>query len=277
MEFLNEKVLNEGLFGSSLQEISYTDALEQFRKMYKQLKEAIKKTTACNSIKTYDEKTIFPNIYAISKKDFRSTMQQYATETFSIFELARESGLTENIVINELNAIFDELNYAYKDFSITFLRTNEGNDTYRFFIYMDFKKCLKNILSEKQPKMSLPAVDMVKEFKDKKDDIIVNIKKNHLSKSLKFDKSYQSEIFRYQAASGSGICYCLQSENNGFIEKDFSHITPKLSSWSVTMNLAYSLEETILKDTHITLSRFPNRNGSYSFWLLSKSNVKITY
>jgi len=275
MEFLNEKLLSEGLFSSSLQEVSYTDVLEQFKKLNKQLSESLKKTTACKSIKTYKE--IYPNIYAISKKDFRMTMQQFISETFSIFELARESELTENIVINELNSIFDELNYAYKDISITFLKTNEGNDTYRFYAYLDFKKCLKNILDYRQPKEQLFAKDMIKEFNDKKDDIIVAIKKHPLGKTLRFDKSYKSEIFKYQAASGSGVCYCLQEENNGFIDRDFSNLNPKVTSWSVSMNLAYTLSETILKNTHITLTRFPNRNGSYSLWLISNPNIKITY
>jgi len=275
MEFLNEKLLSEGLFSSSLQEVSYTDVLEQFKKLNKQLTEAISKTTACKSIKTYKE--IYPNIFVISNKDYRMTMQQYVSETFSIFDLSRESEMTENIVINELNSIFDEINYAYKDISITFLRTNEGSDTYRFYAYLDFKKCLKNILSYKQPKEQLFAKDMIKEFKDKKDTVITTIKKHSLGKSLRFDKSYEPEIYKYQATSGSGICYCLQNETNGFIDKDFSSIAPKVSSWSVSMNLAYTLNETVLKDTHMTLTRFPNRNGSSSLWLISNPNIKITY
>jgi len=275
MEFLNEKVLSEGLFGPSLQEVSYLEVLEQFKKLNKQLAESLKKTTACKSIKTY--KDIYPNIFVLSQKDFRMTMQQFVSETFSIFDLARESEMTENIVINELNRIFDELNYAYKDISLTFLRTNEGNDTYRFYVYLDFKKCLKNILDYKQPKEQLLAKDMIREFREKKDTVITEIKKHPLGKTLRFDKSYESEIFKYQATSGSGICYCLQSENNGFIDKDFSAISPKVTSWSASMNLAYMLNETILKGSHMTLSRFPNRNGSFSLWLISNPNIKITY
>jgi len=275
MEFLNEKMLSEGLFSSKLEEVSYNDVLEQFKKLNKQLSEAISKTTSCKSIKTY--KDIYPNLYVISKKDFRMTMQQFASETFSIFDLSRESEMTENIVISELNQIFDELNYAYKDISLTFMRTNEGNDTYRFFIYLDFKKCLKNILDYSKPKEQMFAKDMINEFNSKKDEVILAIKKHPLGKSLKFDKGYKPEIYKYQATSGSGICYCLQNEKDGFIEKDFSTIVPKLTVWSVSMNLAYMLDESVLKNSHIKLSIFPNRNGSYSLWLLSNPNIKGTY
>jgi len=142
---------------------------------------------------------------------------------------------------------------------------------------MDPKKCLKNIVDYKQPKQELNAKDMIKEFNDKKDDVILNIKKHPLGKSLKFDKSYVSKIYRYQATSGSGICMGLQDENDGFIDTDFSKIEPKISSWSVTMNLAYMLDETILKNSNIVVFSFPNNNRSYGLWLASKPNIKITY
>jgi len=276
MEILTEKMmLSEGLFGPSLQEVDYTDIINQFNKLNKQLTESLKKTTALKSIKTYKE--IIPNIYTISQKDFRMTMQQYVSEPFSIFDLARQSELTENIVINELNAIYDELNYAYKDISIVFLKANQSGDSYRFYVYLDFKKCLKNIINYRKPKEDLYAKDMIHEFNEMKDNVILAIKKHPLGKTLKFDKSYQSNIFKYQAPSGSGICYCLQEQNNGFIDKDFEHINPNIGGWSATMNLAYVLEESILKNSHMTLMRFSNKNGSYSLYLVSKPNIKVTY
>lgn len=270
-------MLSEGLFSASLQEISYTSALEQLRKMTKQLKEAIAKTTACKSIKVYDDKKIFPNVFAISQKDYRMTIQQYLSEPFSIFDLERESGLTENIVIKELNGIFDEINYAYKDMGVTFLRSRNDQSTFRFYAYMDFKKCLKNILADKQPKMQKNAKEMVQEFKEYKEEVITTIKKHPLGKTLKFDRSYESEIYKYPAASGSGLAYCLQDQSNGFIEKDFASFAPAIGSWSASLNLAYFLAEDVLNGSNISLVRFSNRNGSYSLWLVSKPNIKVTY
>jgi len=277
MEFLNEKLLSEGLFSASLQEISYLSALEQLQKMTKHLKDALEKTTTCKPIKIYDEKKIYPNVFAISAKDYRMTIQQYLSEPFSIFELERESGLTQNIIIKELNSVFDEINYAYKDMSHTSIKVQNTQDTYRFYAYLDFKKCLKNIMDYKNPKVQLPAKDMIHEFNEEKENIITAIKKHYLGKTLKFDRSYNSEIFKYGAKSGSGICYCLQDQNNGFIDKDFDYLEPKLSSWSATANIRYYLEETKLANSNLSIAIFPNKNGSLSLWLVSKPNIKITY
>ena len=278
MEFLTEKdLLSEGLFSASLQEISYNSALDQLRKMTKQLKDKISKTAGCKSIKVYNDEKIYPNVFVISSKDYRMTLQSFLSEPFSIFDLERESELTENVIIKELNSIFDELNYAYKDMGLTFIQNRNDPNSIRFYAYMDFKKCLKNIVDYKKPKIEVNAKDMISEFKEYKEEIITTIKKHDLGKTLKFDRNYNSEVHRYQATSGSGLCYCLQDQSYGFIDRDFEWTSPTIPSFSVIMNLAYFLEEGILRDSNITIARFPNKNGSYGLWLVSKPNVKVTY
>jgi len=281
MEKLKQNdILSEwSIFTKKYDEVSYLDVIDQFRKMTIQLKKAINKTVSCKSIKVYEadeKKNLYPKMFVLSKTDYRVTVQQYLTEPFSIFELERDSGLTENIVIKELNNIFNELNYTYKDIGVTFISPSEG--VYRFYAYLDFKKCLKNIIDDINPRIEKHAREITKELREKKEAVITKIKNNKkLGKSLKFNRSYKPEFFKCAAASGSGICCCLQEQADGFIESDLDYLKPELNPWSLAMNLAYELEETILKDSNISLYGLPNKNGSYSLWLMSKPNIKVIY
>lgn len=277
MEVLDRKfLLSEGFFSSSLEEVQYRVVLDQFKKMVVSLKKIVSEKKTLKKIVLYNEKTYYPMMLLISNKDFRITMQQFLSEPFTLFDLERSTGMPQRVIVDEINSIFDELNYQFKDIGFTIIYwKNQG--TYRFFAYMDSKKCLKNIINVKKPKLQIPAKDLVKEMNALKEDVMLEIKKHTLGKTIKFDRGYTPQVFRYMPASGSGMCLSLQDEANGYIDKDFEYISPTLSGQDVFLNLAYHLEETKLKDTNVYLCPFVNSNKSKSLYLASRTNIKATF
>jgi hypothetical protein len=272
---LDKSMLSEGLFGNPLQEIRYMDAIKEWQTFNKKFIDTIKKYPSLKTVATYKDN--IPTMFCMGKKDFRCTLGGLASDFFLIRDLARDTGTTENLVVQDINSLLNTLSLTNRYINLTIVR--DSNYNYAFYYYMDQKKCFTDLIAQSKPKLKVPVTDIITEMKTKRESILTQIKKHPLKigDPIHLDKNFtDAKIYRYRATSGSGICMPIQEGTDSFAKKDFSKFQPDITIFSVTMHLSYFLDETMLENTNIELSAFGGgSSGTSTLYLISRPNIFV--
>lgn len=258
-------ILEEGLFfGSNIKMVNYTQTVELFKLAAEKLDLLFQKSVIGRNINVY--KHGYPKCYLLGKNDFRIVPAYIATVNFKLSDVVAKTGLTEHIVINEIQKILNDL----LDDNILLKGGLYYSDQHQIYVHVRFylnEGCFKDMLTQKG-KVSINKDSLMSEIEENLDKT-VSMLKNHPLGKYTLPSNMKNNIYLVNNSKS----LIRQISSGSYSSTDFANFG--LDSFSVGLNLKYFVEENLLFNTNLAVSQYYLKDNYASLFLGNRNTVNV--
>jgi hypothetical protein len=269
----SQKMLLEGLFfnNSNFKEVDYLVYMDEYNKIIDSLQKKINASILKKSIICY--KNSYPYFYVLNRNDYRMFSFNSITEPFNLYKIARDSGLSETTVVNEIISIMNEVQEESYYTSIGAYYTDNTRTNLDFKLYTDQKFVLKRILngdkaSKKIKKEKISSAECSAAMKEYFPKVVALLQKHPLAKQMFINGANDNKSFRF----GDGIA--VQISTNYFGDSDFVGAFPNMNCYNAGVNVQYYVDSSLLNNTNYAASVLYNGNNAALF-LITKGHIIV--